>query len=256
MKPFFVISAFLCLLSVQACKKDLPEQPPVKTPVLEITTGDIVADPSGEECTLVYTITEEVEGGTVTAQSPAEWVEAVDYDTVGSVSFTVLPNHTESERTSKLIVTYNYGEGLAVKDSINITQPAAAVIEPEYDYEFEMKELYGVYYGTKYGLNGEYSYFITLSDLPYGADGYSQPGGTYYILDMFGPASEGGGFMCPVGTYTLGEPGATAEFTFTPDISFAATISEDGESRTIYIYRWRGNVERRFCSRAAGLWNC
>ena len=64
MKPFFVISAFLCLLSVQACKKDLPEQPPVKTPVLEITTGDIVADPSGEECSLVYTITDEVEGGT------------------------------------------------------------------------------------------------------------------------------------------------------------------------------------------------
>ena len=243
MKPFFAISALLCLLSVQACKKDLPEQPPVKTPVLEITTGDIVADPSGEECTLVYTITEEVEGGTVTAQSPAEWVEAVDYDTVGSVSFTVLPNHTESERTSKLIVTYNYGEGLAVKDSINITQPAAAVIEPEYDYEFEMKELYGVYYGTKYGLNGEYSYFITLSDLPYGADGYSQPGGTYYILDMFGPAPEDGGFMCPVGTYTLGEPGATAEFTFTPDISFAATISEDGESRTMNVTFTEGTID-------------
>ena len=196
----FAIPALLCLLCLQACKKETPEQPPVEDPVLEITTEDITVDPSGKECSVSYT-------------------------------------------SSKLIVTYTYGEGLAVRDSVNITQSATSVSEPEYNYEFEMKELYGVYYGTQYGLNGEYSYFITLSDLPYGSDGYSQPGGTYYILDVFGPAPESGSFMCPVGTYTLGEPGATAEFTFTPDISFAATIAEDGESRTMNVTFTEGTIE-------------
>ena len=239
----FAIPALLCLLCLQACKKETPEQPPVEDPVLEITTEDITVDPSGKECSVSYTLTNGVEGGTVSAQSPADWIGDVNDDAEGVVTFTVLPNDTESDRSSKLIVTYTYGEGLAVRDSVNITQSATSVSEPEYNYEFEMKELYGVYYGTQYGLNGEYSYFITLSDLPYGSDGYSQPGGTYYILDVFGPAPESGSFMCPVGTYTLGEPGATAEFTFTPDISFAATIAEDGESRTMNVTFTEGTIE-------------
>ena len=239
----FAIPALLCLLCLQACKKETPEQPPVEDPVLEITTEDITVDPSGKECSVSYTLTNGVEGGTVSAQSPADWIGDVNDETEGVVTFTVLPNDTESDRSSKLIVTYTYGEGLAVRDSVNITQSATSVSEPEYDYEFEMKELYGVYYGTKNGLNGEYSYYTTLSDLPYGSDGYSQPGGTYYILDMFGPAPEDGGFMFPEGTYTFGEPGATAEFTFTPDYSFAATIAEDGESRTMNVTFTEGTIE-------------
>ena len=239
----FAIPALLCLLCLQACKKETPEQPPVEDPVLEITTEDITVDPLGKECSVSYTLTNGVEGGTVSAQSPADWIGDVNDETEGVVTFTVLPNDTESDRSSKLIVTYTYGEGLAVRDSVNITQSATSVSEPEYDYEFEMKELYGVYYGTKNGLNGEYSYYTTLSDLPYGSDGYSQPGGTYYILDMFGPAPEDGGFMFPEGTYTFGEPGATAEFTFTPDYSFAATIAEDGESRTMNVTFTEGTIE-------------
>lgn len=239
----FAIPALLCLLCLQACKKETPEQPPVEDPVLEITTEDITVDPSGKECSVSYTLTNGVEGGTVSAQSPADWIGDVNDDAEGVVTFTVLPNDTESDRSSKLIVTYTYGEGLAVRDSVNITQSGTSVSEPEYDYEFEMKELYGVYYGTKNGLNGEYSYYTTLSDLPYGSDGYSQPGGTYYILDMFGPAPEDGGFMFPEGTYTFGEPGATAEFTFTPDYSFAATIADDGESRTMNVTFTEGTIE-------------
>lgn len=242
MKPLnlLLLSALSCMLSIQACKQETLEQPS-KNPVLEITLRDISVDPAGQDCSINYTITDEVDNGIVSAQCPADWIEALDYGTDGIVTFTVLPNESDSERSTTLIVIYTYGEGLQTRDSIDINQPTST--ENIYDHEFKLEELYGIYYGTKYGQNGEHSYFLTLSDLPYGADGYSQPGGTYYILDMFGPAPASGSFMCPLGTYMLGEPGATTEFSFTPDISFAATISEDGESRTMNVTFTEGTID-------------
>lgn len=241
MKPLNLLLFFtlLCIVSIHSCKQEAAERP-AENPVLEITSGDISVDPAGQECSVSYTITGIAENGIISARCLAEWIETLDYGTEGVVTFTALPNENDSDRSTTLTVIYTYGEGLAVKDSISIHQSADT---ETVDYKFEMKELYGIYYGVKYGQNGEYSYFTTLSDLPYGADGYSQPGGTYYILDMFGPAPENGSYMCPVGTYTLGEPGATEEFTFTPDISFAATISEDGETRTMNVTFTEGTID-------------
>lgn len=234
-----LVPSLMCLLMALACDRDNPENP-VEDPVLKITSDDLDVGPSGQDCSVPYTLTGKVDGGTFSAMCPADWISEIDDTAEGTVSFIVLPNDTGAERISQLILSYMYGEGKEVKDSVIIRQ--AAVAEEEYDYVFKMTELSGVYYGTKYGVNGEYSYFTTLSDLPYGDDGYSQPGGTYYILDMFGPAPDGVGLMCPAGTYTIGEPGATAEYTFTPEISFAATISDDGEYRTMYVTFVDGSV--------------
>ena len=64
---------------------------------MEITTEDITVDPSGKECSVSYTLTNGVEGGTVSAQSPADWIGDVNDDAEGVVTFTVLPNDTESD---------------------------------------------------------------------------------------------------------------------------------------------------------------
>lgn len=56
--------------------------------------------------------------------------------------------------------------------------------------------------------------------MPFDENGYTQPGGTYYLFDLYAPAPEiEENPQLPAGTYTLGEAGLTEEYTFTPDYS-------------------------------------
>lgn len=236
-----VLTVFLCSAFLAAgCKPDENGQV-LQEPSLKITSGDIVADPSGQECSIEYTLTDKIDGGTVSAECPADWVVGLDYSEEGSVAFTVMPNDADAGRNTFLYVIYTYGEGKILKDSVTVTQNVSI---PEYDYEFETEYLTGVYYGTKNGKNGEYSYYVTFSDMPYGADGYGQPGGTYYVFDLFGPAPEDPeNPMVPMGKYTLGEPEATAEYTFTPELSGAFTLDANGQMNVMYAIFTEGTME-------------
>lgn len=236
-----LLTVFLCSAFLAAgCKPDNNEQL-LQEPSLEITSGDIVADPSGQECSIEYTLKDKVDGGSVSAECPADWVSGLDYSEEGSVTFTVMPNDAEAGRNTFIYVIYTYGDGDMLKDSVAVTQ---SVSIPEYDYEYETEYLTGVYYGTKNGKNGEYSYYVTFSDMPYGADGYGQPGGTYYVFDLFGPAPEDPeNPMVPMGIYTLGEPEATAEYTFTPELSGAFTLDANGQMTEMYAVFAEGEME-------------
>ena len=56
--------------------------------------------------------------------------------------------------------------------------------------------------------------------MPFDENGYTQPGGTYYLFDLYASAPEiEENPQLPAGTYTLGEAGLTEEYTFTPDYS-------------------------------------
>ena len=227
------------LLMIAGCKPDAEEQ--VQTPTLEITTGDITADPAGQDCSITYTLNNKVENGRIAAECPADWITDIDYSVEGTVTFTVMPNDTDSERTASLSVSYAYAEGEELSDEVTIIQPVAL---PQYDYDFQAKLLTGVYYGTKYGQNGEYSYYVTFSDMPFAEDGYGQIGGTYYIFDMFGPVPEDEeNPMIPLGEYTLGESGATAEYTFTPDLSGAFTVGASGAMDEMYVIYAEATLE-------------
>lgn len=240
-----VTTVLLCsVLFAAGCKPDSTEPEPIFTePSLEITSGDIVADPAGQECSLTYTLKDKAEDGTVSASCSADWIAELDYATEGTVAFSVLPNDSETDRSTILYVIYMYGGGEVLRDSVTISQGIGNT-EPEYDYEFHAELLTGVYYGTKNGNNGEYSYYATFSDMPYGEDGYGQPGGTYYVFDLFGPAPEDAeNPMIPVGTYVLGESGVTAEYTFTPELSGAFTLDENGQMNVMYAIFSEGTLE-------------
>ena len=102
----------------------------------------------------------------------------------------------------------------------------------DYDYEFEATLQSGDYYSAAIG--GGHNFYTWLSDMPFDANGYTQSGGTYYLFDLFSPAPQDpDNPMLPAGSYTLGEPGAIDEFTFTPDYSLGITINEDGTARTM-----------------------
>ena len=139
MKKLFFYSAVMtaAMLFFGSCNKPEPEVPAEpETPVLEITAdGDFYVDSEGGAYSVDYKIDGEVDGGTVSAVCPAEWVSSLDWSTPGTVKFTAGINEAEKSRTAVLTVMYDYGEGLSVKDSVNIVQAAAEIVEPSYDYE-------------------------------------------------------------------------------------------------------------------------
>lgn len=222
-----LITALLCCsMFITSCVEPEPEPPTppeTETPALEITTADLEIAPEGQECEVIYTITNEVvEGGSIEAACPAEWITDLDYSTKGTVTFTALPNETGADRSDVLTITYTYLDGeeqVSVSDEINLSQKAIPVQPVTYDYEFEFDILTGTWYGTQFGNNGEDNYYVWLSDKEF-LDGYTQPNGTYYLFDMYaGAPANADAPMPPVGTYTLGEMGSTEPMTFSPDYS-------------------------------------
>lgn len=103
------------------------------------------------------------------------------------------------------------------------------VIQASYDYVIDCTFMSGTYYGSQYGLNGEYNYYTILSDMEYN-DG-AMDGGSYYAFDLYtASAPENPDNPLPAaGTYVLGEQGATADMTFVPDHTQALRTSVDGE---------------------------
>ena len=99
------------------------------------------------------------------------------------------------------------------------------------DVTFEAVFCDGEYYGSQYSLNGEFNYFVLLSDLGLDDEGYAVFGGHYYSIDIFSAEapSDLANIMVPAGTYTIGKEGETAAGTFTPDYTLytdMASLSE------------------------------
>lgn len=212
-----------------ACEKD-PEPTPTpggEDPVLELAGGNVnlTVPAEGGTQSVSYSITNPVDGGTIAAVSAESWINGFNYDTENQIVFNVDPNEVPEARSSLLTVTYTYGDGLSVKKELNVIQNAGVA----YDYEYEMTVFSGTYYGDMYGVNGEHNYYTWLSDMPF-ADGYTQPGGTYYLFDIYGPACDNASApTIPAGTYVLGEWEATAEWTFSPDYSKAVRYNESSQ---------------------------
>lgn len=174
---------------------------------------------------VTYTITDPVEGAKISATSSETWIDGFNCETEGTITFEVAANEQTERRSSVLTVLYTYADG-EVQAQMNIIQEAAIA----YDYEYDLDVFTGTYYGSQFGVNGEHNWYTWISDKEF-ADGYTQLGGTYYLFDIFGPAPEDSSNpRPPAGTYTLGQAGATAEMTFTPDYSKGLSSTADGEA--------------------------
>ena len=253
---FFVVAMLMALVSFSliGCDPDdtgkVPPDPDdsteVTTPQLNITLeGDLQIDPQGGDYQFEYELLNEVSGGTigVSLEEGCDWITDLNYNVKGVVTFTVPSNESGADRSTVVTVTYTYDEDKTVQDAINIVQ-ALYETPVVYDYELDAEYQSGYYYGTQFGLNGEHNYYTWLSSLPFDDAGYTQPGGTYYLFDIFAPAPEDENDpKIPTGTYTLGEFGATDEFTFTPDYSMGMALSEDGSMRTMDVTFAEGTLE-------------
>ena len=97
----------------------------------------------------------------------------------------------------------------------------------EYDHELTATVFTGELYDNMAN-NGEANFYTFLSDMPFDSDGYADIAGTYYLFDIFAPASALETEALPAGTYKLGEPDATEEMTFGIDYSCVYLPGEDG----------------------------
>lgn len=109
------------------------------------------------------------------------------------------------------------------------------VVADTADVEFQAKAFSGMYYGNSYGQNGEYCFNAYLLDTPM-TDMQLAPGSTAYLFDFFTGEPEDKSKPVPQpGHYTLGEAGATAAMTFTPELSCILYQEADGTVRRTYF---------------------
>lgn len=74
-----------------------------------------------------FTLTNEVEGGIVTATKEGDWITLGEVGAT-SVSFTATANETSVERTATITLTYSYGESETISKVVTVTQAAAPII--------------------------------------------------------------------------------------------------------------------------------
>lgn len=227
MKKFFISCLSIAAVVLTGCKEG-PDGPDAPTPELELAGGNVTLTVSAEGGTqsITYNITNPVDGGVIEAVPADSWINTISVDEANkTISFNVDPNEVAEARSQLLSVTYTYGEGLVVKKEMNVIQNAGMA----YDYVYEMTSFSSMWYGDMYGLNGENNYYTWISDMPFTEEGYTQVGGNYYLFDIYGPfPDDETAPVIPAGTYTLGEYGATAEWTFSPDYSKAVRYNEEG----------------------------
>lgn len=231
MRRVFITTLIISLFALVGCERDSGVD---GLPVIDLGGMVNLSVPlEGGQAVIEYEIVNPVEGGEIFAESREDWIGGFNYDTPGQIVFNVEENITSDAegnvtseaRTSIVTITYVYGENKSQSEPVHVN-----VIQTAYDYLTELTFMSGEYYGSQYGQNGEYNYFTILSDMEY-LEG-RQDGGTYYAFDIFTAAApeDRGNPLPPAGTYVLGEKGATADMTFTPDYSQGIRTNDDGSS--------------------------
>lgn len=221
MKKYLMLLLVALVPVLSGCEKE----PDVNTSLPEIDLGklmNLTVPMEGGEAVIEYRIVNPVEGGTISAKPTENWLGGFNYDIPGRIVFNVDENTADEDRSSIVTLTYTYDENESVTAQLN-------VIQASYDYVIDCTFMSGTYYGSQYGLNGEYNYYTILSDMEYN-DG-AMDGGSYYAFDLYtASAPENPDNPLPAaGTYVLGEQGATADMTFAPDHTQALRTSVDGE---------------------------
>lgn len=221
MKKFFHFT-LLSAIMLTGCHKPATENSPQIT-LDNQTFLDIPGE--GGTVSLTYNITDPVEGGQISVEPTENWIHDIDCETSGIITFLADANETEESRSQIITITYTYGEGQSTKAQINAVQNISMV------YNIPLDVLTGAYYGNALGIEEEHNYYTWLSDKEFSSDGYSQNGGTYYLLDIYAPAPEDPSNPLPIaGSYTLGAKGATSTMTFSPDYSKGFSTDENGNT--------------------------
>ena len=156
--------------------------------------------------------------------------EGTDYEGMGYYSAATLVV-TESGMTLTAAIN---GENHTVT---YVGAPTFFLGAPIEGAEVEATSLAGYYYGTEY--SATYNMGIYLSDLGYDAEGYAQPGGKYYELDIYTdvePTIVDGYVTIPNGTYEFDAYDSTAAWTIGNEYSAYYAINATGTAYDAEAY--------------------
>lgn len=222
MKKFLALVA-LVAVALTACDKGSTEQ--TFTSTIELYSNEVVIAKGGGEKIVEFKLNNG-QGGKVTAEADAEWLEArVEFN--AEVVITAQANEGDA-REAKVTVKYQ-----GAKDAvITVKQKAGNV---EFDEEFAAKRFEGIY-GGKTG--STYNYYVILSDIGVSKSGEAKANGTYYFFDFYS-AVEGDeeNPVLPNGTYTFDATDSKADGTFSDESSWYAVMDAAGEYATARSYK-------------------
>ena len=186
-----------------------------------VTDEETLYFAAGESRSISYVMSGASE---VAVDKPDGWKASFEGDSF-IITAPVADNiYAETEGTVSVFVTATNGQSLIASLNVAIDGGAGG----DYDYDIELTVFNGTYYSTMFAVT--HNYYTTLSDMPFDADGYSQNGGTYYILDLYaGEPADGNNPMLPEGTYSVDYSGTYPAMTFNGSISSGLSTTLDGD---------------------------
>lgn len=238
MKRYLSLLAMAALLFAACKPEELPDnsgnngnnkEPEGEAPAPELiltSNPNMEFELQGGNANILFAIRNPVEGETVTAECEAEWVTDLTAE-AKKVSFFVQPNETESERTTKIVVSY---QELSFEVSVSQKAPEPKAIE------FTAITLTGKYYETNY-TDDTYSYLVKLSDKELTSNGQPAAGSAVFIFDLYSTIAAEKGETCrvPEGEYVFDEAFTYATGTFADLSSYVVLVDEYGV-RTEALY--------------------
>ena len=221
------VRALLCLLiamplSLVACE---PAEAPAA--MLTLTSKNSMEfEAEGGKGVITYTLENTNKETKLAAISQAEWITNIVV--AETITFDVKPNEAKDQRTTRIYVSY--GDR---KFSVFIRQQGTDRI-----VNFEAGDIVGVYYGTNYSQN--YNICLYLTDVGFTSDGYTKPGGTYYMLDLYTakePKLDAEGWMTiPEGTYKYDGTDSMKDKTLGATYSAYFKVNEEGNAFEAQAY--------------------
>ena len=141
-----------------ACDTVQREEDEERLPEISLDKSVLNVGEDGGVFEIGYKLSYTVEGGTVKANSPVDWITMADNGS--GVIVTVAPNGIKENRDTSVTVEY-WLENTFVADSIYVEQDALS-----YDHKLVASNAVCEYSGDMYGMPGSlHNYYLMVSDL-------------------------------------------------------------------------------------------
>ncbi len=135
MKIFAKILSLLCVAAIGFVACDKPVDEPKEKPQVSLATTEVVATAEGGEYSVSYTITNAVEGATLTVNEDVEWISDVAI-AADKITFVVAALEEDGERSATLAVEYPKAEA----QSITVKQSGTAA--PSEGFTIDVQEVH------------------------------------------------------------------------------------------------------------------
>lgn len=207
-----IFSLLLVLLAVSCTQEE-----PVKDtePEFTLITESIEAVVEGGDYEIQYNIENPESDSFVNAEVKCDWIADIDCEEFGLIRFKVLPNETYEQRKDTICVS-------ALGEVYEVPVVQAGMEEPvvTYDVEIECPVLVQSSYWGDQTFYKNHNYFLHFSDLPVDEFGRYDAEGSYFKMNLLGPAPENRKDpRLPAGVYKYDPDNTFDEWTFSQEHS-------------------------------------